>query len=344
MDAAGSEDEDDQDDVKLDKEIGRTFDVIHQLDKVIDRTLDEIRQNASSSSLATSSSLSVGNNSVPSRATRNTDNSEPGVVENTRDMQVAACQTAIRTLDDNEDADDHDDKIHPNLAAAPTVVDLDEEETINVPGDDCENKTIMSALSSPDDRDNHPAEESQVPRNIPLLPPALKISGMPPISENFAVDRAFAGGLNDDVTDGKDTTMPASHQTERTRTAQKVNEYASVTMEDLNAEWLCQFLNPFSTFVEETLQSCSESNIVTNVEKTLWPDLMSIPQALGISSSGSSGSCTGNILPSSVPVSMTSVKTAAIPDAGPFVDDRELPAEAGIEVRPMKSKDTTRRA
>jgi len=325
----------------LDKEIGRALDEIRQLDKAIGRSLDEISQNASCSSASSSLSDGVGNNSPPAR-TNNADKSVPGVVKNIGDMQATACQTAIQTLADDDGADNAN--IHPNLAAAPTVVDLDEEETINVPGDDCENKTIMSALSSPDDRDNHPAEESQVPRNIPLLPPALKISGMPPISENFAVDRAFAGGLNDDVTDGKDTTMPASHQTERTRTAQKVNEYASVTMEDLNAEWLCQFLNPFSTFVEETLQSCSESNIVTNVEKTLWPDLMSIPQALGISSSGSSGSCTGNILPSSVPVSMTSVKTAAIPDAGPFVDDRELPAEAGIEVRPMKSKDTTRRA
>ena len=332
MDAAGSEDEDDQDDVKLDKEIGRTFDVIHQLDKVIDRTLDEIRQNASSSSLATSSSLSVGNNSVPSRATRNTDNSEPGVVENTRDMQVAACQTAIRTLDDNEDADDHDDKIHPNLAAAPTVVDLDEEETINVPGDDCENKTIMSALSSPDDRDNHPAEESQVPRNIPLLPPALKISGMPPISENFAADRAFAGGLNDGAIEKKHTTAPAAQQTQPT--SQQDIGFTSMTMEDLNAEWLYQFLNPFATFVEETLQSCSDSEMATNVEKILWPDLMSIPQALGISSSDSSGSCAGTILPPRVSVRTASATSAAGPS---FADDRELPAEAGIEVRPLKS-------
>ena len=39
-----------------------------------------------------------------------------------------------------------------------------------------------------------------------------------------------------------------------------------------------------------------------------------------------------------VPVRGTSVDSAATPDAGPsFVDDAALPAEAGIEVRPLKS-------
>ena len=316
----------------MDKEVGRSLGEIRQLDKAIGSSLDEIRQNASSAS-SLSDACSVGNSSIPLR-TSNVDNSVPGVVENVGDTQPAACrQTAIRTLEYNADVDGGN--IHPSLAAALTVVDLDEEETVNVPGDDCENNSIISALSSPDDKDNHVTEDTPVTYSIPLPPPApeaLKISGKSPSAEQSAADRAFAGGLADDVIEEKHTTASTSQPT-----AQKNSGYAPVTMEELNAHWLCHFINPFATFVEETLQSCSESDMVASVESILWPSLMS-HQALRVSSSGSSDTCTDNIRPNPDLVRVSSVNSSAIPDAGPFfVDDGTLPAEAGIEVRPMKS-------
>ena len=317
----------------MDKEIGRTLGEIRQLDKAIGRSLDEIRQNASSCSSATCSSLSdgTGNSKLPVK-TSNVDNSVPGVVENVGDMQAAACQTAIRTLEDNGDVDGGN--THPSLAAAPTVVDLDEEETVNVPGDDCENNSIISALSSPDDKDDNVPEDTPVTYSIPLPPPApeaLKINGKSPSAEQSAAE------LADDVIEEKHTTASTSQNTRPT--AQKVSGYAPVTMEELNAHWLCHFINPFATctFVEETLQSCSESDMVASVESILWPSLMS-HQALRVSSSGSSDTCTDNIRPNPDLVRVSSVNSTAIPDTGPsFVDDRALPAEAGIEVRPMKS-------
>ena len=317
----------------MDKEIGRTLGEIRQLDKAIGRSLDEIRQNASSCSSATCSSMSdgIGNGKLPVK-TSNVDNSVPGVVENVGDMQAAACQTAIRTLEDNGDVDGGN--IHPSLAAAPTVVDLDEEETVNVPGDDCENNSIISALSSPDDKCDNVPEDTPVTYSIPLPPPApeaLKINGKSPSAEQSAAE------LADDVIEEKHTTASTSQNTRPT--AQKVSGYAPVTMEELNAHWLCHFINPFATctFVEETLQSCSESDMVASVESILWPSLMS-HQALRVSSSGSSDTCTDNIHPNPDLVRVSSVNSTAIPDTGPsFVDDRALPAEAGIEVRPMKS-------
>ena len=321
-----SEDEDDQGYIKL--------------DKTIDRSLDEIRQNASSCSSASSLSdtCSVGNSSIPLR-TSNVDNSVPGVVENVGDTQPAACQTAIQTLEYNDDVDGGN--IHPSLAAAPTVVDLDEEETVNVPGDDCENNSIISALSSPDDKDNHVTEDSPVTYAIPLPPPApeaQKISGKSSSAEQSAADRAFAGGLADGVIEEKHTKAPVSQQTQPT--AQKDSGYAHVTMEDLNAHWLCHFINPFATFSEETLQSFSESDMFASVENILWPSFMS-HQTLRVSSSGSSDTCTDNIRRNPDLVLASSVNSTAIPDTcrstGPSFDDGTLPAEAGIEVRPMKS-------
>ena len=319
----------------MDKEIGRTLDEIRQLEKEIDRSLDEIRQNASSCSSATSLSDGTDNSKLPVK-TSNVDNSVPGAVENVGDTQPAACQTAIRTLEDNDDVDGGN--IHPSLAAAPTIVDLDEEETVNVPGDDCENNSIISALSSSDDKDNHVTEDTPVTYSIPLPPPApeaLKISGKSPSAEQSAADRAFAGGLADDVIEEKHTTASTSQYT--LPTAQKDSGYAPVTMEELNAQWLCTTMNPLATFVEKTLQSFSDSDMVVSVESILWPSLMS-HQALRVSSSGSTDTCTDNIRPNPDLVRASSVNSAAIPDTGPsFVDDRALPAEAGIEVRPMKS-------
>lgn len=298
------------------------------MDKEISRTLDEIRQNASSCSSARSS---------------NDDNSVPGVVENVGDTQPAACQTAIRTLEDNADVDGGN--IHPSLAAAPTtVVDLDEEETVNIPGDDCENNSIISALSSPDNKYNHVTEDTPVPYIIPLpspAPEAFKISGNSPISEQSTADRDFVGEFTDGMREGEHTTAPVSQSTQPK--AQKDSGYAPVTMEDLNAQWLCHHfsLDPIATFVEETLQSFSESELamVASVENILWPSFMS-HQTLRVSSIGSSDTCTDNIRPNPDLVRLSSVNSAAIPDTctGPsFVDDGTLPAEAGIEVRPMKS-------
>ena len=321
----------------MDKEIGRSLGEIRQLDKAIGSSLDEIRQNASSCSSSNSLSDGTGNGKLPVK-TSNVDNSVPGVVENVGDTQPAACQTAIRTLEYNEDVDGGN--IHPSLAAAPTVVDLDEEKSVNVPGDECENNSIISALSSTDDKANRVAEDNRVPYSIPLPPPApeaLKISGNSSVLEHLATDRAFAGGLADDVIEEKHTTASISQNTQPT--AQKDSGYAPVTMEDLNAHWLYHFINPFATFCEETLQSCSESDMVASVESILWPSLMS-HQALRVSSSGSSDTCTDNIRPNPDLVRVSSVNSAAIPDTctGPsFVDDGTLPAEAGIEVRPMKS-------
>ena len=327
----------------MDKEIDRTLDKTHQLDKAISRSLDEIRQNASCSS-ATCSSLSdgIGNSKLPVKTSNvNVDKSVPGAVENVGYMQTAAFQTAIRTLEDNADVDGGN--THPSLAAAPTVVDLDEEETVNVPGDDCENNSIISALSSFDDKDDNVPEDTPVTYSIPLPPPApeaLKINGKSPSAEQSAAEWA------DDVIEEKHTTASTSQNTRPT--AQKVSGYAPVTMEELNAHWLCHFINPFATctFVEETLQSCSESDMVASVESILWPSLMS-HQALRVSSSGSSDTCTDNIRPNPDLVRVSSVNSAAIPDTctGPsLVDDGTLPAEAGIEVRPYEARDTMHRA
>jgi hypothetical protein len=178
-------------------------------------------------------------------------------------------------------------------------------------------------LSSPDDI---VTEDNQVPYIIPPPPPApedINISGNSSISEQSAADRDFSGGLTDDATEEQIATVQPQP------TTQKDSEYAPVTMEALNAQWLRYFVNPFATFVEETLQSCSESD---NVESTLWPDLMTFSQAVG------SDTCAANILPPLVPIRVASVNSAAIPDTGPSFDDGTLPAEAGIEVRPMKSR------
>ena len=105
-----------------------------------------------------------------------------------------------------------------------------------------------------------------------------------------------------------------------------------VTIEDLNSQWLFDFINPFTSFVEDTLQAC-DSNTVANVKSTciLWTSLLSTPDI----SSGSS-SPRSDVRPP-IPLRMTTVDSLAFPPST-FVEERKLPKEAGIEVRPLKTR------
>ena len=148
-------------------------------------------------------------------------------------LDEAACQTAIQTLNDKKEVEDH-----PNLATAPTVVALDEEETVDVPlcqvssDDDCASKSVVSALSSPDDGGSLVAtdveEEEGAGYNIPPPPPTPKVNDVPVVLM--------------DATEKKNACVTVT-QEQTVLPARK--EASCMTIEDLNSQWLLDFVNPF---------------------------------------------------------------------------------------------------
>ena len=239
-------------------------------------------------------------------------------------LDEAACQTAIQTLNERKEVEDH-----PNLATAPTVVDLDEEETVDVPirqvssDDDCENKSVVSALSSPDDGGSLIAtvveEEQGAGCSIPPPPPPTP-----------KVNALETPGVLTDATEEKNNFVPVTCTQEQPMLPTKTDT-SCMTIEDLNSQWLLDFINPFTSFVEETLQAC-DSNTVANVESVLWPSLLSTANISSGSSSPRSDVCAPPI-----PLHMTTVDSMDLPPCS-LVEERKLPKEAGIEVRPLKTR------
>lgn len=102
-------------------------------------------------------------------------------------------------------------------------------------------------------------------------------------------------------------------------------ENRCMTIEDLNSQWLLDFINPFTSFVEDTLQACNDSNTVTIVESVVCPSFLSMPNISPGSSSPHS-----DVQPPPTLLRMTTVDSMDLPPT--------LPKEAGIEVRPLKTR------
>ena len=254
--------------------------------------------------------------------------------EGKKSGETTACQTAIRTLDNDGDSE-LEGKIHPHLATAPTIVDLDEEETVDVPvrqvnnDDDSENKSAISALSSPDDGERLLTTVVEEDEGA-----AYSIPSPPPTPEVNAQDAPVA---LTDATEEKSDFVPMAGTQEQPMPPTKADA-SCVTIEDLNSQWLLDFINPFTSFVEDTLQACNDSNTVAKVESVLWQSLLSTPN---ISSGAKSPGFDVQLPPT--PVRVTTVDSMDLPvrrkaAAGPFTEERTMPKEAGIEVRPLKTR------
>ena len=257
------------------------------------------------------------------RETNNAADLCPLEEEGKKTGESTACQTAIQTLG-YADSGENEAEDHLNLATAPTIVDLDEEETVDVPvrqvdsDDDCENKTAVSDLSLPNDGGKLLAtveEKEGAGYSIPPPPPTPKVNALEVLM---------------DVTEEQNDFLPVAQEQPMLPTKA---DASCVTIEDLNSQWLFDFINPFTSFVEDTLQAC-DSNTVANVKSTciLWPSLLSTPDI----SSGSS-SPRSDVRPPPFPPCMTTVDSMNLPPCPP-VEERKLPKEVGIEVRPLKTR------
>ena len=260
------------------------------------------------------------------RETNNAADLCPLEEEGKKTGESTACQTAIQTLG-YADSGENEAEDHLNLATAPTIVDLDEEETVDVPvrqvdsDDDCENKTAVSDLSLPNDGGKLLAtveEKEGAGYSIPPPPPTPKVNALEVLM---------------DVTEEQNDFLPVAQEQPMLPTKA---DASCVTIEDLNSQWLLDFINPFTSFVEDTLEAC-DSNTVANVKSTciMWP-LLSTPNILSGSSSPRS-----DVQPPPIPLRVTAcaVDSMDLPPCS-FVEERKLPKEAGIEVRPLKTRAT----
>jgi len=262
--------------------------------------------------------------------------------------ESAACQTAIQTLD-NYDGTTSEEDVHPNLNVAPTVVDLDDQETVNVPlrqlisGDICENRSAVSALSSPEDiglLGTVVEDDEERSFTVPLPPPTAVAAGFCSNSlvsdQQTPTSKAVVSEVFVDTEGGSDAASVA----QRPRPSKKASA-GCMTMDDLNSQWLLDFINPFTSFVEDTLQAY-DSNTVANVQCVLWPSLVSLPRATRASSSSIADSYRSHVQPPPVTSRLAHARSIRLPMekttvVKSFDVDRNIPTEAGIEVRPIKA-------
>lgn len=187
----------------------------------------------------------------------------------------------------------------------PTVVDLDEDDTVDVPlrqvnsGDDVEDKSVVSALSAPTaggsilTTTDDPAQSNAACRTLPNPVGVPPNSSLPPvgISPHTTPPSASSGGDVLDVFQAMRQSVNAlvygeekegpfyEHLDEYEKKEDATTpKYANtgpqqspncVTLEDLNAAWLLDCINPFSEFVESTAQACQEGGGDCNMKNAV---------------------------------------------------------------------------